>query len=305
MPYIQTYAQDAEVTINDKLLGSDGTTGDTKNYSMESVVKAVTENYEGFGIVIKYADSANVDSDATTTGYFTSDSADITTITQLNINKTSQAGVAISGYIDNLITNISNLDIKIKLEKTSDIGIFGYFRVDGITDNTTYYTIDVEKIGDVVSGTIVDLESYYLRFEIEGDGDSYTSSTLLLDRRDGREYVNADGTPLTHSSYDIDLSVVKRKGFILLKHQGTQPTFNLINQPSPAITKVQYNSITVSGIYEIHLWYWAGTVYVNIPNASGGASTTTPNPVTGLTLTEGSFVNVNPVTNLSLTEGTF
>ena len=134
MARIFTYDQDANLDINDKLLGSNSGDDVTKNFTINSLLElanSVNAIKHFDGIVFKVQDY-NVDSDqygiiTTGTGAYTNtDFEDIQTI-YLSFNNLKDE--AVDDYIDVL----QGYDVRIT--NKSDVNNFGIYRVDTITDS--------------------------------------------------------------------------------------------------------------------------------------------------------------------------
>ena len=165
MPYINNktrYGQDLEVSRKDFLIGSDYL-GDTKTFTIGSILDKFVEEYEGIGIVMKYSEN---NGDESNEGYFTSNDEDLSLVTTININKFSVSGVDISSKLSTILAQIGNTSVLLKIEDTSDINTYAYYDITQVVDNTTYYTITTVVTNNLVNGTLTNLNNYYLRFEI-------------------------------------------------------------------------------------------------------------------------------------------
>lgn len=161
MARIFTYDQDADLNLNDKVIGSNSGDNVTKNFSIESLLElANAENFikQFDGIVFKAQDH-NIDSDqfgiiTTGTGAYTS--TDFSVIQTLYLSTKNLQNKSVAEYIDVL----AGYDVRIT--QKGDTNNFGIYRVDSITDSTdgTYKILSV-SVQDA-SGLLTKDAEYYV-----------------------------------------------------------------------------------------------------------------------------------------------
>jgi len=136
MARIFTYDQDADLNLNDKVIGSNSGDNVTKNFSVQSLLDlANSENFinQFDGIVFK-AQDYNVDTDSfgiITTGTGTYTSTNFSDIQTLYLTDKNLQNDDVSNYIDVL----AGYDVRIT--KKGDTNNFGIYRVDSVTDVST------------------------------------------------------------------------------------------------------------------------------------------------------------------------
>ena len=136
MARIFTYDQDADLNLNDKVIGSNSGDNVTKNFSVQSLLDlANSENFinQFDGIVFK-AQDYNVDADSfgiITTGTGTYTSTNFSDIQTLYLTDKNLQNGDVSNYIDVL----AGYDVRIT--KKGDTNNFGIYRVDSVTDVST------------------------------------------------------------------------------------------------------------------------------------------------------------------------
>ena len=159
MARIFTYDQDADLNLNDKVIGSNSGDNVTKNFSVQSLLDlANSENFinQFDGIVFK-AQDYNVDSDSfgiITTGTGTYTSTNFSDIQTLYLTDKNLQNGDVSNYIDVL----AGYDVRIT--KKGDTNNFGIYRVDSVTDSGQYKILSVSN--QDASGKLEKGVEYYI-----------------------------------------------------------------------------------------------------------------------------------------------
>ena len=159
MARIFTYDQDADLNLNDKVIGSNSGDNVTKNFSVQSLLDlANSENFinQFDGIVFK-AQDYNVDADSfgiITTGTGTYTSTNFSDIQTLYLTDKNLQNGDVSNYIDVL----AGYDVRIT--KKGDTNNFGIYRVDSVTDGGQYKILSVSN--QDASGKLEKGVEYYI-----------------------------------------------------------------------------------------------------------------------------------------------
>jgi len=135
MARISTYGQDSTLNKLDKVLGTDSLTGQTKNYTIESIVSVVNEDslVESFdGSTFTYQDY--VASSETPTGVInlnagTASQAAFSAINQIYISVLDKTGLSVAEYLENADNDF------IKISKKGNVNQFGIYEVTAIEDH--------------------------------------------------------------------------------------------------------------------------------------------------------------------------
>jgi len=174
MARIKNYINDVAITSGDKFLGTDQSTGATKNFTFGDLVNAINDQalFQAFdGAIYNFKELSSDESPSgiiniTGTNAITTD---FNAVTQVIVSKINTQGDNIANYIDGLL----NYHIKISNAETLDE--YAIFRVDGVED----YLQDA------------DYKRLTLNFK-EGNGSLTSGSSYFLS--------------LFQASYDTDLS---------------------------------------------------------------------------------------------------
>lgn len=176
---IGTYLNDIYVDLDDKLLGTDGETGATKNYPISSILSVLESSLDVAFLGFKFSDGSDVDISEETEGYFTTnlDKVLSTEISSIKMNKTSYGGYDIT----NLLT-LASLDISsfvLKLQKASTSNEFFYFTIDSIVDSGNYYTISVSNL--VGNNSLGAFSTYSVGLELRTSVLELTATNVVFD----------------------------------------------------------------------------------------------------------------------------
>jgi hypothetical protein len=138
MARISTYGLDNTPSTSDKWIGTDSATGQTKNFSVESIINLINDNafIDQFdGVIYEFT---QYESSSTTQGIVSvsGGSANVTEFQNVNtiyLSKKHATGDSLDAYID------AFLDGFIKINQQGNLGNFGIYQVTGIEDYDTYY----------------------------------------------------------------------------------------------------------------------------------------------------------------------
>lgn len=138
MARISTYGLDNTPSTSDKWIGTDSATGQTKNFSVESIINLINDNafIDQFdGVIYEFT---QYESSSTTQGIISvsAGSANVTDFQNVNtiyLSKKHATGDSLDAYID------AFLDGFIKINQQGNLGNFGIYQVTGIEDYDTYY----------------------------------------------------------------------------------------------------------------------------------------------------------------------
>ena len=172
MARINTYPDDPNPSLNDKLLGSnfDDPEAGTVQFSVDSIRLLIDSVSAGTIVTSIYTNSEGPE-DETNEGFFTTAPIDgvISTTTTININKTSSSGQDLSTFLQLLIDFVAlpDTDLKVKIKNSGDNTKFGNFRVTNIVDNGLYVTMTVTIIENLGLGSFIDevIHSFIWEFE--------------------------------------------------------------------------------------------------------------------------------------------
>ena len=129
MARIKNYVNDTQVTTGDKFIGTDQASGQTKNFTFGDLVNSINSDglLDAFdGALYKFtslgeAGSINITGTSTNT-------TNLSAITQLIVNTTNLQGDNITNYLENL------LSYHIKISSSTTLDTFATYRVDAISD---------------------------------------------------------------------------------------------------------------------------------------------------------------------------
>jgi hypothetical protein len=129
MARIKNYANDTQVTTGDKFIGTDQTTGQTKNFTFGDLVttinnEALLDSFDG--ALYKFTSLGEAGA-ISITGTSTN-TTNLSAITQLIVNTTNLQGDNITNYLNNLVS------YHIKISSSTTLDTFATYRVDSISD---------------------------------------------------------------------------------------------------------------------------------------------------------------------------
>lgn len=130
MARIKTYAQDSNVSVNDKLLGTDSVTDGTKNFTIQSLLDLINSIsavaiFDGIAYKFQAYDGSITDPEGilNLTGG-TSVATSFSSVNQIIISKEVANGTDVTNYLSFFQGK------RIKISKQDDFNTFGIFRVD-------------------------------------------------------------------------------------------------------------------------------------------------------------------------------
>lgn len=138
MARISTYGLDTTPSTLDKWIGTDSASGQTKNFSVQSIIDLINDNafIDQFdGVIYEFTE---YESSSTTQGIISvsAGSANVTLFENVNViylSKKHATGDSLDAYID------AFLDGFIKINQQGNLGNFAIYQVTGIEDYDTYY----------------------------------------------------------------------------------------------------------------------------------------------------------------------
>ena len=179
MARISTYGQDSTLNKLDKVLGTDSLTGQTKNYTIESIVSVVNEDslVESFdGSTFTYQDY--VASSETPTGIINlnagvASQAAFSAINQIYISVLDKTGLSVAEYLQNADNDF------IKISKKGNVNQFGIYEVTAIEDhdNAAYKKLTLTPRGTNGNLTVDDsffVSNYSALYDQDFSDDSVT-----------------------------------------------------------------------------------------------------------------------------------
>ena len=165
MARIQTYLQDSNVTLGDKLLGTDQATNTTKNFTLQSIVDLINSLsavaiFDGIAYRFQNYDPTNTDPQGVLSlngGVATSTAFSATT--QIILSKEVINGTNVSNYLQFFQGK------RIKVSKQDDFDVFGIFRVDSAQTwsvNSNYIIFNVTHLSS--NGSFSPTAYFFLAF---------------------------------------------------------------------------------------------------------------------------------------------
>ena len=165
MARIETYLQDSNVTLGDKLLGTDQATNTTKNFTLQSIVDLINSLsavaiFDGIAYRFQNYDPTNTDPQGVLSlngGVATSTAFSATT--QIILSKEVINGTNVSNYLQFFQGK------RIKVSKQDDFDVFGIFRVDSAQTwsvNSNYIIFNVTHLSS--NGSFSPTAYFFLAF---------------------------------------------------------------------------------------------------------------------------------------------
>lgn len=148
MARINNYIKDDIVEPTDIVIGTEQSTGKTKNYSIDSIRNFfVTETNVG-GIIFKKGSHL-------VSGEFTANSNYFSGVTEFKFNKTNTQGDSVIPIFNTLKTNLVNNRFTINVEDATKQNRFILAKILNITDSDTFFIITLDTIKNVGNGELV------------------------------------------------------------------------------------------------------------------------------------------------------
>lgn len=163
MARIKTYAQDSNVSVNDKLLGTDSVTDGTKNFTIQSLLDLINSIsavaiFDGIAYKFQAYDGSITDPEGilNLTGG-TSVATSLSSVNQIIISKEVANGTDVTNYLSFFQGK------RIKISKQDDFNTFGIFRVDTVetwSTNSNYLRFALTHINS--NGQVTPNNYYFL-----------------------------------------------------------------------------------------------------------------------------------------------
>ena len=132
MARISTYGQDSTLSKLDKVIGTDSATGQTKNYTIESIVSVVNEgglveSFDGSTFTYKsYVEPSETPAGVINLNASSASQAAFSAINQIYISVLDKTGLSVAEYLENADNDF------IKISKKDNINQFGIYEVTAI-----------------------------------------------------------------------------------------------------------------------------------------------------------------------------
>lgn len=203
MARIQTYLQDSNVTLGDKLLGTDQATNTTKNFTLQSIVDLINSLsavaiFDGIAYRFQNYDPTNTDPQGVLSlngGVATSTAFSATT--QIILSKEVISGINVSNYLQFFQGK------RIKVSKQDDFDVFGIFRVDSAQTwsvNSNYIIFNVTHLSS--NGSFSPTAYFFLAFL---ESASVVDFDGVTNAGSGEIITSAERTTLTNSLLHSDV----------------------------------------------------------------------------------------------------
>jgi hypothetical protein len=203
MARIQTYLQDSNVTLGDKLLGTDQATNTTKNFTLQSIVDLINSLsavaiFDGIAYRFQNYDPTNTDPQGVLSlngGVATSTAFSATT--QIILSKEVISGINVSNYLQFFQGK------RIKVSKQDDFDVFGIFRVDSAQTwgvNSNYIIFNVTHLSS--NGSFSPTAYFFLAFV---ESASVVDFDGVTNAGSGEIITSAERTTLTNSLLHSDV----------------------------------------------------------------------------------------------------
>jgi len=162
MARISTYEQDSTLNKQDKVLGTDSSTGSTKNFTLDSILGLVNEEnlvevFDGAAFEFQdYVDPANDPEGVVNLNAGSAATAAFSAINTLYISVKDRSGNSLAEYLENADNDF------IKISKTDNLNQFGIYEVTAITDfgNSKYKKLTLTPRG--TNGTFNVGDKYFV-----------------------------------------------------------------------------------------------------------------------------------------------
>jgi len=203
MARIQTYQQDSNVTLGDKLLGTDETNNATKNFTLQSIVDLINSLsavaiFDGIAYRFQNYDPADTDPQGVLSlnGGVAASTA-FSATTQIILSKEVINGTNVSNYLQFFQGK------RIKVSKQDDFDVFGIFRVDSAQTwsvNSNYIIFNVTHISS--NGSFSPTAYFFLAFV---ESASVTDFDGVTNAGSGQIITTAERTIVTNSLTHSDV----------------------------------------------------------------------------------------------------
>lgn len=202
MARISQYEQDGTLNKQDKVLGTDSTTGATKNYTIDSILSFVnTENlveiFDGAAYTFQsYVDPADDPEGVINLNGGGATDAAFSAINTIFVSIKDGKGQSLAEYFENADNDF------IKISKTDNLNQFGIYEVIGIADhgNSKYKRISLTPRG--TNGTLTVGQKYFVAnysalYDQDFSDDSVTEFSDVTDAGSGQIITSTERTQLS------------------------------------------------------------------------------------------------------------
>jgi len=203
MARISQYDQDGTLNKLDKVLGTDSTTGATKNYSIESMIGLVNSDdlvdvFDGVSYAFKdYAAGSTTPKGIINLNAGAASNAAFSAINQIYISVLDKQGNSIANYLDDTLNG------QIRIVQKSNIDVYGVFEVTAITnhDSAAYKKLTVTP--KINNGNITVNGEYFISnfsavFDQDFSDDSVTEFGDVTNAGSGQIITSAERTSLNN-----------------------------------------------------------------------------------------------------------
>ena len=231
MARIKNYVNDVAITSGDKFLGTDQSTGATKNFTFGDLVNAINDQalFQAFdGAIYNFKE---LSSEASPSGIINITGTNaITTnfnaVTQVIISKINTQGDNIANYIDGL------LNYHIKISNAETLNEYAIFRVDGVEDylqDADYKRLTLnfkEGNGSLTAGSSYFLSLFQASYDTDLTSRSVTEFGDMFSAGSGNIITTAERITLNSVPSKIDYNDIvdnlidNRAGVPLSANQG-------------------------------------------------------------------------------------
>ena len=178
MARINNYIKDDIVEPTDIVIGTEKSTGKTKNYSIDSIRNFfVTETNVG-GVIFKKGNHL-------VSGEFTANSNYFSGVTEFKFNKTNTQGDSVIPIFNTLKTNLVNNRFTINVEDSTNQNRFILAKILNIIDNDTFFTITLDIVKNVGNGELVTGNNFSIEVGLYTEAIDGTKITTVTSNKVG------------------------------------------------------------------------------------------------------------------------
>lgn len=203
MARIQTYSQDSNVTLGDKLLGTDQTDNETRNFTLQSIVDLINSLsavsvFDGILYRFENYDASNTDpSGVLNLNGGAAISTAFSSTTQIILSKKVINGSNVSNYLQFFQGK------RIKVSQQDNFNVFGIFKVDNAQTwnvNSNYIQFNVTHVSS--NGSLSPTALFFLAFV---ESASVTDFDGVTNAGSGQIITNAERTNLGTALQPADI----------------------------------------------------------------------------------------------------
>lgn len=258
MALMNSYNNDNSPSLSDRVLATDSLTGKAVNIPISNIVQLVNESAGVEAILYEFSSAYSEKGGFSTNGNLDNP----TGITHLLFNKESLFG----GDLSLLFNKLSDLEnMVVKLINPGNANNFFNFRINNITDNTSFFDLEVEVYDGYYSGVLLAKNVYSIQFDVkenyENKVDKVTGKSLVLDTQIAK-LVNLDNT----KDIDKPVSTLQQKAIdTAIEAQITDST--ALSDPTIPIPVELTGNVHILGVGPGTYTNWGGMV---IPDNNTG-----------------------------------